>query len=100
MPTLTFYQNFLEELAAEQPANFAARATHLRAVAGLLTGLEAPTLPELNGLTSVPCAVGMDERDRYHGWLFIPHADGQWVTATRLDPFSLKIIEHWKAKEA
>lgn len=31
------------------------------------------------------------------GWLCIPHVDGQWVTAAKLEPFSLAILKHWRA---
>lgn len=50
--------------------------------------------PLIEGQRLVPCAVNAD------GWLFIPHADGQWVTAAKLQPFSLKIIEYWAAEQA
>lgn len=50
--------------------------------------------PELvHGLEFLPCAI----RD---GMLYIPHADGNWVSAARLQPFSLAIIECWRAEQA
>jgi hypothetical protein len=49
--------------------------------------------PELvHGLELLPCAI----RD---GMLYIPHADGNWVSAAKLQPFSLKIIEYWRAEQ-
>jgi hypothetical protein len=55
----------------------------------------APALPE--GMRSLPCAVQIDPLHPQHGWLFIPHVDGQWVTAFKLAPFSQKVIEYWLA---
>ncbi len=50
--------------------------------------------PELvHGLELLPCAI----RD---GMLYIPHADGNWVSAAKLQPFSLKIIECWRAEKS
>lgn len=50
--------------------------------------------PDLvHGLELLPCAI----RD---GMLYIPHADGNWVSAAKLQPFSLAIIEHWRAEQA
>lgn len=49
--------------------------------------------PELvHGLELLPCAT----RD---GWIYIPHADGKWVTAAKLEPFSLAVIDCWKAEQ-
>ncbi len=50
----------------------------------------------IEGMQLVPCSVSSD------GWLYIPHADGKWVSATKLQPFSQKVIEHWQeaAQEA
>lgn len=50
--------------------------------------------PELvYGLEFLPCAI----RD---GMLYIPHADGNWVSAAKLQSFSLEIIKHWRAESA
>lgn len=46
-----------------------------------------PLFPELSPL---PCALSKE------GWVYIPHADGNWVSAAKLGPFSMKIIEHWR----
>lgn len=52
-----------------------------------------------DGMVAVPCAVQMDPAHPQRGWLFIPHVDGQWVSAARLDVFSRKIIEYWLAAQ-
>jgi hypothetical protein len=46
---------------------------------------EIPGTVDAMGMLNVPCKV----RD---GWLYIPHADGNWVTAAKLVPFSLAIL--------
>jgi hypothetical protein len=56
----------------------------------------AATPPIILGLVPVPCALQWDRESNQYGWLFIPHADGQWVTAARLGDFSLHIIAHWR----
>lgn len=57
---------------------------------------DAPHPPLSDGLMHVPCALQLDHASRQYGWLFIPHADGQWVTAAKLDEFSLQIIAYWR----
>lgn len=53
--------------------------------------------PQLfDGMALVHCAVMIDQSSPQAGWLFIPHCDGKWVTAAKLDPFSQKIIECWR----
>lgn len=52
---------------------------------------KSPTL--IDGMQSLPCAVMGD-------WLYIPHADGNWVSAAKLQPFSLGIIRYWRAEHA
>lgn len=42
------------------------------------------------GLRYVMCKVGLG--DHWADWLFIPHADGQYVSAAKLAPFSVSII--------
>jgi hypothetical protein len=54
----------------------------------------------VEGMQAVPCAVQLDPAHPQHGWLFIPHVDGQWVSAFKLVPFSQKIIEHWLIEAA
>lgn len=50
--------------------------------------------PELvHGLELLPCAI----RD---GMLYIPHADGNWVSAAKLQPFSLAIIKCWREEQS
>ena len=44
------------------------------------------TMDEI-GMLNVPCKVRGE-------WLYIPHADGNWVTAAKLVPFSLAILAH------
>jgi hypothetical protein len=51
-----------------------------------------PHIPDYEGLQPVPCALSAG------GWLHIPHADGKWVTAAQLHPFSLEVIRHWRAE--
>lgn len=46
----------------------------------------------LEGMQSLPCAV-MDD------WLYVPHADGNWVSAAKLQPFSLEVIRYWRAEQ-
>lgn len=55
-----------------------------------------PAIPP--GAVRVPCAVMLDSEHPQDHWLFIPHADGQWVSLCRLDPFSSGIIENWLAE--
>lgn len=43
-----------------------------------------------DGLRYVLCQVGFGEH--YRDWLLIPHADGPYVTAAKLQPFSLGIL--------
>lgn len=45
-----------------------------------------------DGLRYVLCQVGFG--DHYRDWLLIPHADGQYVTAAKLSPFSMSILRH------
>ena len=45
-----------------------------------------------DGLRYIMCKVGFGEH--YGRWLLIPHADGQYVTAAKLEPFSMSILEH------
>lgn len=78
---------------------------HKQVVAMFKAALTAPVNPvapaiPLGGLTGVPCAVGMDKNERFYGWLFAPHVDGQWVTAAKLDHFSMAMIEHWMAAQS
>jgi cob(I)alamin adenosyltransferase len=54
----------------------------------------------IDGMVKVPCAVMMNPASRQNGWLFIPHADGNWVSLCKLDAFSGKIIEYWLAESA
>lgn len=55
--------------------------------------------PVPDWLKSLPCAIDDDPTSPQYGWLYIPHADGQWVTAAKLDPFSMKIIEYWRKEQ-
>lgn len=45
-----------------------------------------------DGLRYVLCKVGFGEH--YKDWLLIPHADGQYVTAAKLEPFSIGVLRH------
>lgn len=45
-----------------------------------------------DGLRYVLCKVGFGTH--YGNWLLIPHADGQYVTAAKLEPFSMSILRH------
>lgn len=49
------------------------------------------------GMVAVPCAVQRDPSHPQYGWLFIPHADGQWVSAAKLADFSQRILDYWLA---
>jgi len=51
--------------------------------------------PLVGGLVHVPCSVQLNLADRFPGWLFVPHVDNEWVSAVKLDDFSLKVIETW-----
>jgi len=59
-----------------------------------------PTIPELpNGAwQNVPCAVCFEDGHPQRGWLFIPHADGKWVSLCKLPQFSEQIIRYWLAE--
>lgn len=45
-----------------------------------------------DGLRYVLCKVGFGTH--YGNWLLIPRADGQYVTAAKLEPFSMSILRH------
>lgn len=51
-----------------------------------------------DGLRYVLCKVGFG--DHYRDWLLIPHADGQYVTAAKLQPFSMAILQYQLAATA
>jgi len=57
----------------------------------------AEWVPELpNGAwQQVPCAVCFEVDHPQHGWLFIPHADGKWVSLCKLPQFSEQVIRYW-----
>ena len=38
-------------------------------------------------------AVELDPASRQFGWLFVKHADGQWVTLADLKPIAKEIVE-------
>jgi hypothetical protein len=44
-----------------------------------------------DGVRYVLCQVGFV--DHYRDWLLIPHVDGQYVTAAKLQPFSMAILQ-------
>lgn len=45
-----------------------------------------------DGMRFVLCKVGFD--GHYKNWLLIPHADGTYVTAATLQPFSMRILRY------
>lgn len=87
----------LRNLAEDLPDMAPSIRHRLRELADLIEARDANSRPEIpalhEGMREVPCAVRDD------GWLHIPHADGQWVTAAKLQPFSLAIIEHWRKEK-
>lgn len=80
----------------------------IRSLAGMLDPAKAPdvlrrnvdALPSapkhgddaVDGLRYVLCKVGFGHH--YKDWLLIPHADGQYVTAAKLEPFSMGVLTH------
>lgn len=54
------------------------------------------TNPIPDWMVALPCAMVKDRSSARGAWLYIPHADGQWVSAAKLDEFSLAIIDAWR----
>ena len=70
--------------------------TFARALLDAMSTSGPPTPPLLPGMVLVPCSVMRDQGSHpQNGWLFVPHADGKWVTAAKLDAFSERIIDYW-----
>lgn len=85
-------------IAPTTPAQW---ARVLRAVAGITGAAPAPAAPAHgddahDGLRFVMCQFGTG--DHYRDFLLIPHADGQYVTAAKLQPFGSRILRAQLAK--
>lgn len=79
MQTTKEMRQRIRELAAPQSDDFG------RAVCMLLDDFEMPQWFALGDGRMVQ----FNPAGRFHGWIFRPHPDGQWVSERKLDPIPI-----------
>lgn len=56
--------------------------------------------PELDDkITLMPCGICLDKNDPHYGWIYLPHANGKWVSSATLSSYIIKMVEEWNSTQ-